>query len=102
MNQVQLLIIGGLIALFSAIITQLVNYLLSRKRDKANWQKEETHRTEDRLIREVDTRKDRLAELKSENAELKSKNVELRITSIILRNQNRDILLGFNQDEQYG
>lgn len=106
MSQSQLLLIGGLISLVSVIITQLISHTLSRRRDKERWQREEVRRLEEEVRRLEDLNREQIREQKKELAELESKKAELEATwlefaagKIILMNQRRDMVLGFNQDE---
>ena len=96
MNEIQLLLIG----LVSGIILQSVAHVFSSKRDKANWSREETRRNKERLEQEKERLDSEVSKLKSKIKELEESSIDYLIYGIILMNQFRDALRGFNHDEQ--
>lgn len=90
MTEIQLLIIGALIGLACSLIVQLVSHLLSGKRDKTNWERQEREKLYNEKVK-----------LESKIVELKNESLDYLIYGIILMNQLRDALRGFTQDEQF-
>lgn len=96
MSQLEYLLIGGLIALVSAVTVQLVSHRLSLKRD-------EIHRAEDLkkdLKKEIKELEKEKKDLEREEVRLNAEVREYATGKIIFQmNQRRDIVSGFNQDE---
>ena len=101
MNELQLLAIGALIGLISSIIIQLVTHILSSRRDKNNWQRDEIRREKEYFKQEVERLEAKKSELDSKLTKLQNGNLDYLIYIIILLNQRRDLLLGFDQEEQH-
>lgn len=100
MIELQLLAIGALIGLISSIIIQLIAHLFTSRRDNNNWQREELRRDKERLERTREKLEAENLKLESEINKLQESNLDYLIYGIILMNQRRDVLLGFEQDEQ--
>ncbi len=101
MNELQLLVIGASVGLVSGLIIQFVSHIFSSRRDKNNWQREETRRLEEHFEQEKEKLKMEISRLDTEIFKRDESILEYLTYGIILMNQRRDILLGFDQEEQY-
>lgn len=100
MNEIQLIAIGALITLVSGVIIQSVMHLFSSRRDKNNWKRDNIRREKEYLKQKEEKLKAELSESMSKVSEFERSILDYLTYGIVLMNQRRDILLGFNDDEQ--
>ena len=109
MSPWQQTILAGLITLAVGVITLVLNHVLTRRREGAKWQEEEVRRLADRKMtmeREYYELGKEKYELETENSNLERElqeqqreHIKLAIAIILLLNQRRDMVRGFNQKE---
>jgi len=100
MSQLQIIITSALFGLFSGIIIQFIAHKFSSQRENSKWQRDNIQREIERLETELIRKKSQNAELQNELAAKKRIALDYLIYGVTLMNQRRDILLGFDKEEQ--